>query len=799
LKIKGIYFLYRLLQAFGLPALLLYFLFRGMRNRGYWKSLPQRFGFLPRSYRQTSPGAIWLHAVSVGEVLSCVELLRRLRREFPHTGIFVSTSTLAGRATADEKLRGLADGVFYAPVDYVFAVRRVLRTLRPSVVAVAETEIWPNLFREVKRTGAGLTLLNGRISDRAFPRYLPFRRLFTAVLPAADSILAQTEPIRERFLALGAPAGRVRTAGNFKYDFEPRAAAPDSPVPAYLSRVRPSAVWIAASTMPPAAAGDVDEDDAVLAAFREIAPRHPGLLLILVPRKPERFDPAAQKLDAAQMHYVRRSALTASSGPADVLLLDTIGELGGLFGSAGVVFMGGTLAQRGGHNILEPALFGKPVIAGPHMENFQAIADDFERAGACVRIADASALAAAVERLLDRPEEAAEIGRRALAAAEAKRGATARAVAEIVELHSAYIPRYRPAMPWFAVAWPLSRLWKWGGAIKAERGLRRARALELPVVAVGNITMGGTGKTPCVLRLAAMLKERGYKPGILTRGYGRGSPEKHLLLPPGAAVCAAHSGDEPQIFVRTALAPVGVGADRFETGSLLARQFDIDIMLLDDGFQHRRLRRDVDVVLIDALNPFAGGELFPLGRLRETLDALARAGIILITRSTYSDLVPAIERRVRALNPSAPIFYATVEPLEWVENRTGARFPVADLRFASPGVFCGIGNPLSFRRTLEGIGVRVVDWVDFADHHHYRPHELRRIAQQMLANGADALVTTEKDAMNLCDTCDDMVAPLPLFWLRVGMRIDRPEAFAGEIEARISPGRKIPYMPGEVQ
>jgi len=215
LKTKGIYFLFRGLQAIALPVLLLYFLFRGLRNRGYWTSLPQRFGFVPHSFRQTGPGAIWLHAVSVGEVLACVELLRGLRRELPHTRLFLSTSTLAGRATANHKLAGLADGVFYAPVDYVFAVRRVLRALKPSVVVVAETEIWPNLFREVKRTGAGLTLVNGRISDRAFPRYLPFRRFFAGVLPFADSILAQTDELRERFVALGAPPDRVRT-GQFQ-------------------------------------------------------------------------------------------------------------------------------------------------------------------------------------------------------------------------------------------------------------------------------------------------------------------------------------------------------------------------------------------------------------------------------------------------------------------------------------------------------------------------------------------------------------------------------------------------------
>src|SRR5262249_24203252 len=155
------------------------------------------------------------------------------------------------QATAREKLGANTDGVFFAPVDYCFAVRRVLRTLQPSVLIVAETEIWPNLFREVKRTRAGLLIVNGRISDKAFPRYLRFAALFRAVLPHADRILAQTSEIAGRFAALGGPADRLRVTGNFKYDFEPRAASPDSPVKAFLDRARPRAVWIAASTMPP--------------------------------------------------------------------------------------------------------------------------------------------------------------------------------------------------------------------------------------------------------------------------------------------------------------------------------------------------------------------------------------------------------------------------------------------------------------------------------------------------------------------------------------------------------------------
>ena len=769
----------------------MYFLLRGFANRGYWRSLPQRFGFLSHSFRQTGPGAIWLHAVSVGEVLSCLGLIRSLRGEFPHTRLFVSTSTLAGWAVAAEKVKQarLADEVFFAPIDTVWAVRRVLRSLRPSLVLIAETEIWPNLFREVKRTGAALVLVNGRISDRAFPRYRTLSWFFRAVLPAVDVLQVQNEVARQRFLEIGAPPERTVSAGNLKYDFDARPAPADSPVRVWLERVRPASVWIAASTMPPAAPGDPDEDEAVVTAFTELAARHPGVLLILVPRKPERFDSAAQKLQSAGIRYVRRSRLETSDALRlpGVLLLDSIGELSGLFSVADAVFMGGSLASRGGHNLLEPALFAKPVITGPHMENFQEIADGFQAEGASVAIASAQDLAGAVERLLLAPELAREIGRRARDAAERKRGATARAVASSRELYHAQFPSYRPAQPWLVLLWPLSLVWLWGSRRRHARQLGRRRRMDVPVISIGNVTMGGTGKTPCVLRLAAELARRGRMPGILSRGYGRHSLEKQLLLAPGAAIPASRTGDEPQLYIRSGVAPVGIGSDRAQAGEGLRRAFCVDILLLDDGFQHVALARDIDIVLIDALNPFGGGRIFPLGRLREPLAALARAQIVVVTRAELSDLGCTLEGQVRRWNPTAPIFHARLEPAAWVEHRTGRRYLLSEQPFDRAGAFCGLGNPQSFYRTLERMGVRLADWLQFRDHHRYWPHELRHLAAQFYAKGADALVTTEKDVVNLPDGADDLVAPLPLYWLDACLVVEREEEFLLEIERRLSP------------
>jgi tetraacyldisaccharide 4'-kinase len=754
----------------------LYFLARSMRNRRYWHSLAERLGFLPRSFTQTGPGAIWLHAVSVGEILSSSEFLKRLRTDFPHTRIFVSTTTLAGREVARQKLTNLTDGVFYAPVDYVWAVRRVLRTLKPSVLLVAETEIWPNLFRETRRTGAAVAILNGRISDRAFPRYRAFPWFFRAVLPAVNEIHAQTAVMRERFLALGATPATVRVAGNWKYDFESRPAPPESPVPAFLRRLHSVRVWIAASTV----LADIDEDDAVLSAFRELTYRFPDLLLILVPRKPERFDIVARKLEEARIPFLRRSTLaeTSTSRLPAVFLLDTVGELSGLFFAAEVVFMGGTLADRGGHNILEPAFFGKPIITGPHMENFQAISDQFRAAGACVTIGSSAELSGAVARLLDSPAAAAEIGRKALACAESQRGATGRALELARDLYRRHLPSYRVAQPWFPVLWLLSKIW----SHSATRRPANPQRLAVPVISIGNLTMGGTGKTPCVLRLAALFKQSGRRPGILTRGYGRQSPEKQLILGPGANVPPDWTGDEAQLLLRSGVAPVGIGADRYLTGSSLQREFGVDVLLLDDGFQHRRLARSLDIVLIDALNPFGRRAVFPLGRLREPIAGIRRADLILITRSDLTDLGPAIEGEIRRWNSNAPVFYSRQQPSAWIDHRTGGRIPLGKVPFERALAFCGLGNPQSLRRTLEAMEVPLAEWVEFGDHHRYRPQEMRNLREQALACGADALVTTEKDAVNLCDASADLFAPLPLFRLQIELVIEREAEFLALLE-----------------
>jgi tetraacyldisaccharide 4'-kinase len=659
--------------------------------------------------------------------------------------VFVSTTTLAGREMAARKFAGKAEGVFYAPLDMVWTVRRVLRLLQPAVVVVMETEIWPNLFHETSRTGARLVVVNGRISDKALPAYQRWAWFFRAVLPEAAAVLAQDETAASRYRELGAPA--VEDAGNLKYDFDPGSARVAADLASFLERIPAETTWIAASTMPPELPMDPDEDVVVLDAFEDLARRHRKQLMILVPRRPERFEPAARLLDERGIAWQRRSALTPESTLTlpGVLLVDTIGELSGLFSRADVVFMGGTLVHRGGHNILEPAAFGCAMVTGPHMENFAEIAASFREAGAVVTAPGPESLAGALEPLLVDSAARRELGAKALEQAGRRRGATARAAGRIVDL-------FEQATPKPPGTNPLAFLWRAGTAL--DRALSRRRRLGPPVISIGNLAMGGTGKTPMVLWLAEKLTLEGLRVAVLTRGYGRSS-RKPIALPAGARAPVSETGEEPQLLLRSGLMPVGIARNRAKIGEQMAREVRPDVFLLDDGFQHWALERDLDIVLVDSLDPWRGG-LPPAGRLREEPGALARAQAVVLTRTephrTYAGLLDQITRA----NPVAQVFRATVEP---------GRVPFA------PGekicAFCGLAQPETFRATLRALGCEPVLFKVFPDHHKYSEVELTGLAAL-----APKLVTTEKDLLNVPER---LRGALPIVAVPVRMRVENGE------------------------
>jgi 3-deoxy-D-manno-octulosonic-acid transferase len=779
--------LYWAIRVAAFPLLVFYFVYRCARDPRYSRGFSERLGGAPQSFQPTPPGAIWLHAVSVGEVISATGLLREIRERSPSIPLFVSVTTVAGRDIAEERLCGLADGIFHAPIDYAFAVRQVLGRIRPSLVVILETEIWPVLYREVKRARCGLMIVNGRISDRAFPSYRRWRFLFSDALRQPDAILAQSEIDARRYIELGAPPHAVQVIGNLKYDAEPSCAMPPRMIRSLIEKLRPAAVWIAASTMAGLDRDDVDEDDAVLSAFEELSRSRPGLLLILVPRKPERFDEAERKLRAAGLRYVRR---TQDSVPPDlalpcVLLLDSIGELASLFPLADVVFMGGTLARRGGHNVLEPAAVHRAIIVGPHLENFAAIAAEFREKRAFVEINDASQLAAAVAELIDQPQLREELGARAATLAAEKRGATRKAVTELLVLHDLSVPcwsRLSPARQILLL--PFAKIWALVSARQLRRKTAHASRLSTPVISIGGISMGGAGKTPLVDHLSARLRKLGAHPAILTRGYRRQSIERAVMIAAGESAPVRLTGDEAQIFLQSGNAHLGLGADRFQTGRLLEEKYQPGVFLLDDGFQHVRLQRDLDLVVIDALNPFAGGAVFPVGALREPMSALSRADVFVIMRAAHGRAYEGVRRQLRAWNAHAPIFRARLEPRGWVNY--GTRQP--EQPPAGPvAAFCGLANPASFWGTLRSLGVPPVFHWAFGDHHHYLCEQVQRLAAQALMHGSSVMLTTEKDAMNLPESAPEVLARagVNLYWLKIDVEVENEDQLMDLIESKM--------------
>lgn len=396
--------------------------YQAVRYRKYVGSLPQRLGYLPVSFNIDAEPSIWIHAVSVGELLTARPLISALKERHPSLRLFLSTTTLSAQQLA--RRGGLeVDAVFYFPFDLGFVVRRTLDLVRPRMFLMMETELWPNLLRECRRRGIKTAVVNGRLSARSFPRYRRVRGFFKHVLADVDRFCVQSEESARRFIEIGAPPARVVVTGSLKFDsLEPAASQNRARerVLRYLRFAPARPVWVAGSTMR-------GEEAMVLRTFRRIKAAHPTAVLVLAPRHPERFAEVATMAGQEGFRTVLRSELPIDAEPrADVVVLDTIGELATVYQIATVVFVGGSLVPTGGHNILEPAVYGKPVVVGPSMHNFAEIAAAFTAHDAAVQVVSEGALEAEMLALLTDPVRRARIGAAARALVEANRGAKAK-------------------------------------------------------------------------------------------------------------------------------------------------------------------------------------------------------------------------------------------------------------------------------------------------------------------------------------------------------------------------------------
>ena len=420
-----------LLYSLGLLAAIVlsspYWLLRMVWSGRYRDGLGQRMGAAPAPLRAFigARNSIWLHAVSVGEVLAASRLIELLDEVDPELPVVISTTTRTGQKLARERFG--SDRVFYYPLDFAWIVRRYLRALRPRMLVLMESELWPRMLVEAQRANVPVMVVNGRVSDRSLPRYRALRRLWRPFLRKLKLVLAQTPQDEMRFIEIGVPSGAVRVAGNLKFDV--RTACESKIAQALRGGLAEDAkIIVAGSTLD-------GEEKYLLAAFRELLVQFPELVLVLAPRHPERFQAVGNLVQETQFPLIRRSAWLAEPqpiAPGTVFLLDSVGELASVYSLASVAFVGGSLVPEGGHNPLEPAQFAVPIVMGPYVQNFRGMVAMLLEQEA-IRVTPPERLASVLEEMLGTPA-AAEMAGRARQVFQEQAGASAKCLAAIVEI-----------------------------------------------------------------------------------------------------------------------------------------------------------------------------------------------------------------------------------------------------------------------------------------------------------------------------------------------------------------------------
>jgi 3-deoxy-D-manno-octulosonic-acid transferase len=415
---------YGVLTRVAAPAVFAATLVRAAKDPAYRTHLGERFGL----GRRLAMPSIWLHAVSVGEVSAAAALVRALHARHPDAPLVLTTATPTGRAQA-ATLFGADVEVRFLPYDTAGSVRRFLARIRPLAAIIMETELWPNLLHECGRRGVPVVFASARLAARSVPRYRRFGTLFSAGLRNAW-VAAQSSADADRFIALGADPARTRVVGNLKFDMRLGEAVAENGRELRRRYLGARPVWTAGST-------HEGEEELVLGAHAVLERAVRGALLVLVPRHPQRFAAVAALLERRGLVFDRRGRSETVRPEAQVLLLDTMGELTAFYAASDVAFVGGSLVPVGGHNLLEPAALGVPVITGPHTENGPEIARLLIEAGGALKVADGVALAAAAGRLLADPALRERMGESARSFVEAHRGSLARLLALIEPLLAA--------------------------------------------------------------------------------------------------------------------------------------------------------------------------------------------------------------------------------------------------------------------------------------------------------------------------------------------------------------------------
>ncbi|HLD69579.1 MAG TPA: tetraacyldisaccharide 4'-kinase [Candidatus Omnitrophota bacterium] len=585
----------------------------------------------------------------------------------------------------------------------------------------------------------------------------------------------------ERVLRLGIPEQKVTVVGNLKFDDLP--SVQEFQLKDFGFK-KNEMIWIAGSTHP-------GEEEIVLKIFKSLASQFGDLRLIIAPRHIERTNEVLNLVVKFGFHPLKFSEIyqknRKDSEGDSVIVLDTIGQLKSLYSLSRIVFVGKSLSVGGGQNIIEPAFFGNAVVVGPLMQNFRDIMDVFLKDQAVLQVKDEKELEEKMKFLLEHPQERDRLGRSARKVIEKHRGATDQTLAVIAKVLADSCHCEEPAWQQAGGFWrrsnpfnskkiaslpsvarndtfreyfyrlmtdqdqsPMGWIVKWmlcgfslfyRGGIQTilwfyKIGLLKKIRLSKPVISIGNITWGGTGKTPLVEWLLKYLKGKELKPAVLIRGY--------MVKNDGSDEAQALQQSFPDV-------PILVGRNRIENARRFLGKKPVDVFVLDDGFQHWKLHRDLEIVVIDCLNPFGNGCLIPRGILREPLNSLKRADLFVLTKTDWGrENISAIKKRLQSINPDAPII-ETVHRAAALADLCdpSVQEPVEFLKGKKVAAFCGIGQPDSFLRLLKSLDADVVVFKAFGDHHAYDKKDVSALLDVCREKKVQIIVTTQKDAVKL--------------------------------------------------
>ena len=838
-------FLYNLAAILIVTIIIPIFVLRATRERGFIERIKQSFGFYPQETIDKVAGknAIWVHAASVGEIVATSPLVREFRKVFPDSPILVSVVTTGGYEMAHRIIKD-ADAIIYFPLDLPFLASRVVGRIRPRVFLPVETELWPNFLKKAKQLDVPVMMVNGRISDRSVKQYKYLFGMLREMIGTVKCFAMQSSIDADYIMRLGAPRELVTVTGNTKFDqaytsvsAEERAALIEE-----LGLSGASRIMIAGST-------HRGEEELVLAAFKAVREKDPGVRLIIAPREVLRTLEVEHLCRKAGFTVTTRKELQKGDAARgeDIVILDTVGELGRVYGLGDVIYIGGSLIPHGGHNILEPAAHGKAIIVGNQMFNFKDIHALFRNRNAVVTVTNGEELTREMLRLFGDAAERARLEAETLAIINENKGASEKSARILVEMLETYescrsiraqerivghrvratqkvanfqtyfidlvhdkevrgISRRLIMGVFYVFSLIYEQLvnlkltmYRWGWAKKERLGCY--------VISLGNVTVGGTGKTPTAQHLAREISDMGYRVAILNRGYRAKWRGEVGIVSDGRTLKmdAETAGDEAFMLAKhLPNVPVLIGAQRAVTGRYAIEHFGAEVAILDDGYQHWQLARDMDILLVDAVNVFGNGYLLPRGTLREPLSHIDRADVCLMTKVDQAapGAIAHIWETFRSYNQDGLILESIHQPRQfvrlsdWYEDIAAGGVPVTEMEGRKVLAVSAIGNPASFEQTLADLGIEMVESMRYPDHHDYGERDMAEVLYRAETLGVEAIVITEKDAVKVPGDVVRAKWRIPMYVISVEVTLQKGrEEFFQELKRQLAEKLRGGNMP----